>query len=289
MERLQWQSWDTVRCVAGNCEMVVGISAGPRILSLRYRASGNLLYQDRKDLRVGDWRLYGGHRFTVAPEGDATYEPDNAPCLVKIASHELCVAAPLGTNGNRRVLTIGAAQDGMGFDIQHTLENGGQREWHGALWGITCVPHACEIVAPHPGTSLRFWPGLESGKFQGNCQFAADHLIVTPSAARGKAGWHSAAGWLASLQSEATLVIHSPNSPSVENCVDDGCNLEVFACADYAEIETLGGRVLLKPGERVSHRQCWRLFEPIAAPRDCSAAFARIQAILRIPMAHDGL
>ena len=45
-ERMRWKNWDAVRCVAGDCEMVVGVSAGPRILSLRRGASANLLYHD---------------------------------------------------------------------------------------------------------------------------------------------------------------------------------------------------------------------------------------------------
>ena len=65
IERVRWKNWDTVRCVARECEMVIGVSAGPRILSLRRGAGSNLLYQDTTDFRVGDWRLHGGHRFNV--------------------------------------------------------------------------------------------------------------------------------------------------------------------------------------------------------------------------------
>jgi hypothetical protein len=139
--------------------MVVGVSAGPRILSLRRGDGPNLLYHDTTDFRVGDWRLHGGHRLTVAPEGEETYAPDNTPCVVETREQELRVAARPGKNGTRRVIVISAATDGVGFDLQHVLENHGVSPWHGALWGITCVPHAGSVVASLTQPGLRFWPG----------------------------------------------------------------------------------------------------------------------------------
>jgi hypothetical protein len=266
-ERVRWQDWEAVCCVAGECEMVVGVSAGPRILSLRRGTSPNLLYHDTSDFRVGEWRLHGGHRFTVAPEGEGTYAPDNAPCAVETRGHELRVAAPPGGNGTQRVLVISSAADGAGFDVRHVLENHGERPWRGALWGITCVPHAATVVAPRPPAQLRFWPGSDGTHWQ----LASGHVAMTPNGARAKAGWHSDAGWLASLQRDATFVIHSPDSPPTRECVDEGCNLEVFNGADYVELETLSGLVTLAPGEQASHRQRWRLLPPGFTPDDWQA------------------
>jgi hypothetical protein len=46
IERVRWKNWDAVRYVAHECEMVVGVSAGPRILSLRRGAGPNPLHHD---------------------------------------------------------------------------------------------------------------------------------------------------------------------------------------------------------------------------------------------------
>ena len=270
-ERVRWKNWDAVRCIARECDMVVGVSAGPRILSLRRGASGNLLYHDTTDFRVGEWRLHGGHRFTVAPEGEGTYAPDNAPCAVETREQELRVAASPGKDGTQRVLIISAATDGAGFDVRHVLENHGERPWRGALWGITCVPHAGTVVAPRTHPRLRFWPGAESAHWQ----LAPGHIAVTPNGERGKAGWHSDAGWLASLQREATFVIHCPDTPPAHECVDDGCNLEVFTCADYVELETLSGEVTIAPGGHATHLQRWRLLAPTFTPHDWPAIGAQ--------------
>jgi len=63
-----WKNRETVKIISGDAELIVGISAGPRILSLHFAGGENLLFQDTTNFKVGDWCLYGGHRFTIAPE-----------------------------------------------------------------------------------------------------------------------------------------------------------------------------------------------------------------------------
>lgn len=150
------------------------------------------------------------------------------------------------------------------------MENQGERDWRGALWAITCVPHAGRVVAPRTHPRVHFWPGA----VREHWEIAPEHIAVTPDSTRGKAGWHSVAGWVASMQCDATLVIHCPEAPLIAECVDGGCNVEVFLCADYAELETLSGEVTLAPGEQSSHLQRWRLLAPTAVPRDCFAMAA---------------
>jgi hypothetical protein len=281
-KRVRWEGWEAIRCLARECEMVVGISSGPRILSLRRGPGPNLLYHDKTDFRVGDWRLHGGHRFTVAPEGEGTYAPDNAPCAAETRGQELRVAASPGKDGTRRVLIISAAADGAGFDVRHVLENHGERPWRGALWGITCVPHSGCVVAPRTHPRLRFWPGADRAHWL----LAPRHIVMTPNGARGKAGWHSDAGWLAALQSEATFVIHCPDTPPAHECVDEGCNLEIFTCADYVELETLSGIVTLAPGACATHLQRWRLLPPHFSPHDWPAIGAQAGCVPNLPTAH---
>ncbi|MCC6231197.1 MAG: hypothetical protein IT580_01035 [Verrucomicrobiales bacterium] len=268
IEPIRWQHWDAMRCLTPDCELVVGISAGPRILSLRSGSTPNLLYQDTTDFRVGAWRLHGGHRFTVGPEDATSYHPDNAPCTVDIdiedGDQELRVAAPPGPDGLQRILNITAARDGAGFDLRHQLRNTGHQPWQGALWCITCVPPTGPVLAPVPQQRLRFWPGSDPAPWS----FTHGHLVLHPNGSRGKVGWHGEAAWLALLHPAATLVIQGLDSSPREECIDEGCNAEIFTCADYRELETLGGRVGLAPGEETSHRQRWRVLDAGYTPHD---------------------
>lgn len=266
-DAIRWNHWEALRCLGGDCELILGVSAGPRILSFRRCGGPNLLYRDTTDFRVGDWRLYGGHRFTVAPEGDDSYAPDNDPCVVLAGEHDVRVTAPTGPGGTQRVLMIRESRDGAGFDLDHLLVNRSDRSWRGALWAITCVPHTSTVVAPRGNAKLRCWPGSGADQWQ----VAPRHFAMTPDGSRAKVGWHCPAGWLASLQPGGTFVIHCPSTPAPADCVDDGCNLEVFTCPDYVELETLSGLITLAPGEKAIHRQRWRLLAPTFVPTDWAA------------------
>jgi hypothetical protein len=253
MERTQWYEWDAVRCVAGELELVIGVSAGPRIISLRRGDGPNLLYRDHTDFRVGDWRIYGGHRLTVAPEGNGSYLADNEPCLVEQAANRLSVTASPAADNLRRTLIISANE--AGFDVCHEIENQGADTWTGAAWAITCVPHAGGVVAPLGSRTIRRWPGGSETPWHIGPRFV--HL--QPDASRGKIGWYRDKPWVASLQAGGTLVIHAPDAASADRCADNGCNIELFTCADFAELETLGELVTLQPGQKTQHRQVWRV------------------------------
>lgn len=267
MDRIKWEGWDAVRCSHADLELIVGVSAGPRLLSLRRNGGRNLLYLDTSDFRVGEWRLFGGHRFTVAPEGPRSYLPDNAPCAVRRLEDALIVTAARDDSGLRRLLVITPAGDGSGFDLSHHLENQSLEPWTGALWAITCVPGSGTMIAPRGPTDIRFWPGTHEGHWN----VGSASISVSTRGQRGKAGWYSNPAWLAALQPDATLVIHAPESPERAACIDGGCNLEVFTGPDYLELETLGGQVTLPPGSSTRHLQRWRVLDPIYTGNDWAA------------------
>lgn len=267
-EAARWHEWDAVRCVAGDAEMIVGVSAGPRILSLRWRGGPNLLHRDETDFGVGNWRIFGGHRLSVAPEGEGSYPPDNAPCLVRCEGKWLQVESPRGADLLRRTLAIAPATGEDGFEVKHILENAGPQVWSGAVWAITCVSAEGCIVSPcePAGSRLKFWNQPGNSGFRSQWEQRRDHIVTTPQSLRGKAGWHSSAGWLAQLRPDATLVIDAPEVCTSAQCVDGGCNVEVFTCPNFLEMETLGPRVTLAAGERATHLQRWRLLPGGFAP-----------------------
>ena len=264
IEPITYRHWsEAYRCSTSTAELIVVTQIGPRILCLRWHESPNLLYEDFTGFGLDDWRLYGGHRFTVAPEGRESYAADNSPCVVEAGPDELCMLAPVRADGTQRILTITAATDGDGFDLRHVFKNLSALPWRGAPWTVTCVPHA-GLAGPCDRTHVRFWPGTTPADWS----LDADCIRAAPRKARGKIGWHSGEAWLASLQPEATLVIHNPEPPRSADCVDDGCNLEIFACPSYLELETLGGHAVLPPGGSAELRQRWRFLAPGLQPAD---------------------
>jgi hypothetical protein len=276
IERITYRHWSTAyRCTSGDAELVIVTEIGPRILSFRSKNGHNLLYEDDTGFQVGDWHLYGGHRFTVAPESALSYVPDNAPCTVESKPDHLRIMANKSANGTERTLVIEPAEDG--FDLVHILMNHGPHSWNGAIWAITCIPSGTSI-APRPQSRVRFWPGTRKLDWT----FSPRHITSVANGKRGKLGWHSESSWLASIQAHGTLVIHDPNPPTASQCIDNGCNLEIFTCSHYSELETLSGEITLHPGDETSHQQRWRLLPPHATFEQCG-----LVASTPLTLAHD--
>lgn len=256
---VRWNGWDAVQCSNASCELIAGISAGPRILSLRYRNGDNLLYVDKKDFRVGSWRIYGGHRFTTAPENDNSYFPDNAPCKVSVTGAAVEIAAPQRPDGTRLSLIITEGADG--FDIEHVLDYHGAETWEGALWAITCVPRAACVQPARATGPVHFWPGTDPAGWE----VANGRVSVKAGAFRAKAGWFMEYPELIAVQPAGVLSINSAAARPGDAYVDNGCNVEVFVCADFTELETLSCRLSVLPGGSARHYQQWRLSASSAA------------------------
>lgn len=269
IEATSYRQWpEAYRCTAGAMELLVVTSLGPRILSLRLDGGRNLLYEDNTDFRVGAWRLYGGHRFTIAPESDASYLPDNARCDARVEADRLVVCAP-SPDGLQRSLEIRASPDHPGFALRHLVRNAGPWLWLGAAWAITCVPPVGKVVVPRTAAAPRFWtpPGRHYADASSRQWRNLDsHFLVEPNGERGKIGLASPDGWLAWLGPEATFVIHGPARDPQAPYPDDGCNVEVFTCAHYLELETLGPLTTLLPGEELVHEQHWRVIPAASTP-----------------------
>ncbi len=249
----KWKDWDAITCTVGQNTMVIGISAGPRILSLCCNGGESILYEDHTDFGVGAWRMYGGHRFTIAPENDDSYEPDNEPCEVTIEDKAIHVTARQRSNGLALSLVISESPQG-GFYIDHVLLNNGSADWEGALWAITCVQRSHILSGSCTTNAINFWPGTDAVKWKRS----DGRVTVEDGDFRGKAGWYSAAPELTAVSNEGKFIITSPDTTVRELCVDNGSNVEIFVCAGWAELETLSEKYIVTPGGSVAHRQHWQ-------------------------------
>ena len=255
-----WREWEVITITSGSNEMIVGISAGPRIFSLRLNGGENLLYIDNTGFKVGDWFLYGGHRLTTAPENEESYYPDNEPCELIIEDFEVVIKAAVRPNKSRLSIKIIESSAVHGFDIIHELENVGDQDWSGALWAITCLPRHALVTANCNSSVINYWPGTDSS----NWQVVDKKMQVKAGSYRGKAGWHEKNAWFAATQFPGDLMICNPEISEPDDCVDGGCNTEIFVCHDYFELETLSKRIIVPPGKSARHVQHWRLFDNVS-------------------------
>jgi hypothetical protein len=279
VERICYRGWpETWRCTCGPLELIVLTSMGPRILSLRLDGGENFLYEDTTGFTVGAWLLCGGHRFTTAPESDASYQPDNQPCHVSCGRGRLTVCQQLD-DGLRRGLEITPHPGGAGFVLRHRLLNCGTESWHGAPWAITCVPSAGRVVVSGEHRAARFWtvPGERYADASSPQWQAADGcFVVEPRGRKGKVGLQSGPGWLAWLGADSTFVIRGPGRVSHASYPDEGCNVEVYTCAHYLELETLGPLTSLPPGKELVHVETWQVFPRGFSVTDVAGAFNQL-------------
>jgi len=258
------------RLTAGAAELIVVTTIGPRILSLRMAGGENLLYEDHTGFKVGAWRLYGGHRLATAPESEASYTPDNQCCLASIQGGRLLIRQQLD-DGLQRGLEIGPEPDGSGFRLRHVLRNAGSAPWHGAAWAITCVRPGARVVLPNSGCKARFWTHPSEHYAEASSaqwRDAGDHFVVEPNGQKGKMGLASERGWLALVRPDATFIIRGPALLPGAAYPDGGCNVEVYTCPGYLELETLGPLSTLLPGQELCHLECWQVLPETFAPSE---------------------
>jgi hypothetical protein len=254
----KWNNWEVVKCESGKLELIVGISAGPRILSFRHVDHENLLYYDYTNFRVGDWRIYGGHRFTIGPESEESYVPDNAPCDTAIIDSSLSIISERRQSGIQLSLLITEVEACEGFTIEHILTNYGDEDWVGALWAITCIPRSARVNAKCTTSNIHFWPETNPA----NWQLTVDLVTIKAGDFKGKAGWYSDYPLLTALQSHGTFEITVLEGSSPDKCIDNGSNVEVFVCPDFIELETLSPNLNVPPGTTVQHQQRWIAYPP---------------------------
>ena len=255
-EPCKWKDLDAIRCLTAKHELTVLVAAGPRIISLKASGYGNLLYEDTLDFRVGEWRIYGGHRLTTAPESDASYEPDNDPCRVETAADKLTIHAAERTTGIVLTMVITEAQEG--FTVEHIIQNEGRSTWEGALWAITCIPRTAQVSAPCDQSDLTFWPGTDPS----NWMEENGTLTFAQGTYTGKVGWHATKPGFKVLQEQGDFSISSDDVSRSEQCTDSGSNLELYANSHFIEVETLSKQLAVHPGETASHHQKWTIHPP---------------------------
>lgn len=267
IEPIEFQGWpEAYRCTVPGVELVVVTSVGPRILSLGVPGGPNLLYIDDTGFGVGAWRMYGGHRFSTAPESGFSYVPDDQPCRTVVDVDRVAVTQERMPNGLRKILTIEPAVKEAGFTLVHTLLNEGDIPWSGAIWAITCVPAMGTVSIPqHPnGESstprCHFWssPGFyDANPNSPQWRSLPDRFSVHPIGETAKVGLHAIEGRIDFEHPAAGLTLLQSEVPEPAECPHHGCNLEVFTAEKYVELEMLGGIRELAPGESMELTQRW--------------------------------
>lgn len=262
--------WGKVLWLWDDCtEVGVALGFGIRVVHLSCQGMENLYYVQPADLSdnfVTDkgWRLHGGHRVWLAPESAESYYPDNDPVSYTVEENSvLVVQNPEPWLQLRKSLRITFVDGTVRLD--HSIENLSDQVRIGASWGVNTLDGGGEaeicfegVRGYNPRRVVSLWG--HTNLHDPRLQFASDRLKATHMERPEylKLGLYSGGG-KAVLRNKGQQLTITFDAQPLEQYMDNGCNFELYMCAKFMELETLGVRTEIQPGGVAGHTEVWQL------------------------------
>lgn len=285
----QFEGFDCVRVENEKLSLWVTKSVGPRVIGLSPYGKENIfaVLPDAKSefLDQEDYYFRGGHRLWCAPEHiRTTYLPDNQPVSIEYIENGIKMVQPVDKfTGIQKAITIVMSDSKAEVEIEHSLTNLGQSKKELAPWAITqirpggvgIIPQQTSLVDEHgflPNRHFVIWPytKIKSPHIHWGDQVVFIDASMTEDAL--KVGFPNPDGWLA-YSLEGTLFVKRTPFDSGAYYLDRGASSEVYCCKDFIELETLGPRVNLQPGDTVKHKETWQIYSENNWPAEITILF----------------
>jgi hypothetical protein len=266
---------------------------GPRIIGLQTGGGDNLLavVPGLSAVTPGGNRYHfrGGHRLWYAPEDpERTYLPDDsAVTITEIENGIRTTQTVEPTTSIEKEMSISLPDDSAQVVIEHALTNrGGGTAVDLAPWSITqlkaggfaILPQSTENSGLLPNRQLAFWPYSDINSTQ--LKLGNEFLFVAARMEneRFKIGWPNPVGWLA-YWVDGTLFVKEAAYQAGAEYFDFGSSSECYCDDNFLELETLGKRTLLEPGERVTHLEVWRIYPEVVVEMDETAVGEKLREL----------
>ena len=267
----QTEKWGKVLWVTTDyAEVGIALNFGIRVVHLSCPGMENLFYEQPADLSDGNatpdgWKLYGGHRMWMAPEGEWSYYPDNDPVTYTVSENMVLVEQKTDPwTGQKKLLKLNLRKDSI--DLENIFINDTDKQMEGGSWGVNSMaPGVAKIdfAGTDPGDFtprrvISLWADTNVHdprlKFEKN-SLTATHMPLTDYF---KMGLYCNPG-KAVFESKGQRFTLTFGAEGIENHPDNGCNFELYLAKEFMELETLGVKRSLKPGEAASHTETWKL------------------------------
>ena len=269
----------------GECLFVEGeswtlgitLSMGPRILYFAQTGRENVFYEQPKEADYlcspEGWRVYGGTRLWLAPEGaHALYAPEPAPVSYEWRNETL-VITQAEDKSLCAVKQMEITADGRNsVNIRYRVTNTGGETLVGAPWAVSAMRAGGVLTVPFGGASgelvakperfLSLWNTTSLGDNRLHFLKNAVEIAQRKNDEYFKIGLFCAAGTAQYALEDQTF---TKTFPVIAGAAypDGGSNLEVFACRQMLEFETLAPLSVVLPGETAEHTERWTLSSTI--------------------------
>ena len=256
----------------GNAEVGVALDFGIRVVHVSCAGCENLFYAQPADLSDGfvtdaGWRLRGGHRIWLAPESDDSYYPDNTPVSYELLEDGALICQnPEPWLGIQKSLRITFREDG-GITLMQSIQNVTDHPIDGASWGvntldaggkafITFTNNDKKGYTPHRVVSLWSDTNLHDPRLSFDKKGLTAQHIPLPDYL--KLGLYCMDGKAVFENKGQRMTICFESAPLNQH-PDNGCNFELYMCSKFMELETLGTKAHILPGQSTSHEETWYL------------------------------
>lgn len=275
LSHIEYGGWpNCLRLADEQLELIITTDVGPRVIRAGRPGGPNFFceFHGQLGLRGGrDWRIYGGHRFWIAPESRSlTYVPDNSPVEWDWDGRELLLTQrPDRRSGLQKTISIRLERGAV--RLIHTLHNRSTRTREVAPWSLTVMTTGGIALLPQepygshtkhllPCRPLVLWKYTKMNDPRWTWGERLIQLRQDPNARDPqKIGFRSSPAWMAYALPFGTFIKRHGYAPDAVY-PDMGSNAEVFTNADILELESLGPLGALKPGGCVAHVETWRIF-----------------------------
>lgn len=236
-----------------------------------------------------EYRSYGGHRLWVAPEHKVTtYEPDNEPVQVDEVPGGLHFTTPLGRERIQKQIEV--TVDGEAFVVHHTLTNRQDHAIQIAAWALTVMAPGGECLIPQadyrphpdallPARPLVLWHYTQMQDPRYTWGNRVIRLRQTADGGPTKLGALVQQGAAVYANFGDAFVKRFPYQEGADY-LDYGVNFETFTRPDMLEVESVGPRVTLAPGQSTSLRETWYLVPDTVPPADDASAGDWLQGLI---------
>jgi hypothetical protein len=309
IQEIAYAGWKrNLRLQGPTTELVVTLDVGPRVIRYAFHDGKNVFVEIPEQMggtNENDWKIRGGHRFWTAPEGDHSYDLDNAPVTYKTIGETAVEIISPASNffGFQKTLRIELLPDETAR-ITHLLTNNSSKSLDVAPWALSVMATGGVALIPQPPLDLHpsefpegretkpeeFLPNREmvlwpfTDLTDGRYAYSEHFLRVTylPERPATKLGLKLPTGWVAYQNGDSVFAKHFPCDPTAPY-PDRGCNFEIFTNVQILELESLAPLLPLKPGATTQHVEHWVLRKTATDLRGEKAAkkfFDALPAIL---------
>ena len=277
IEKTAWEGWpNCYRLSNGEVELIVTSDIGPRVMRYGFIGGPNLFWVQKETAgKSGEpaWVPRGGHRIWIGPEDIRyTYPPDNAPVRVVAAGNSLTATQPVEKEtGIEKEIEVRLADQGTQVTVIHRLRNKGNMPLEFAAWALTMMapgglgitgfpPRGThpEVLAPTNPLVMWAFTDLTDPRWK----FTRKYLTLKQDPAQEspqKLGHYNAKTFGAYLRGDNLFVKHYLPASQAQDHPDFGTSFQMFANADFLELETMGPLAKVGAGETLEHVETWRL------------------------------